>query len=139
MKINATQNRQLHTLLSQTQRMEVKAELVLSFTDGRSESTKELQNKEADALIKHLQQEQEKQCGPTRNSIIHHLCLLGFTTEQDRPDYTRINAFIQQIGSNNPSKLKLNYLPYKQLLKVCTQVKAMHAHEVQRWIKQIPK
>ena len=52
------QNKQLHTLLAATGMMEQKANLVLGFSDGKSESSKDLTDAQAKEMITYLQSRQ---------------------------------------------------------------------------------
>lgn len=140
MKRTPEQSKAIHTLLSQKNLMEVKAELVLSFTDGRTESSRELEFDEAKALIRHLKGNEKTPWQRTKAKIINHLCrVCGFVTGANEPDYERIDQFIQNIGSRNPERKILRKLSYLEMCHVCTQVVAMGKHETERWIKQIPK
>ncbi len=93
---------------------------------------KDLGFDEAREFITHLDLELQKSLRKSRGTVIHYLCLLGFTTTQDTPDYDRINAFVVNIGSNNPRKKILNFLYANELNKVVTQVKAMYSKEMKR-------
>ena len=93
---------------------------------------KDLEQLEAQAFITKLNTELQAKLRKSRATIIHYLCLLGFTTKQDTPDYDRINKFVQNIGANNPKKKILNYLYPAELNKVVTQVKAMYCKEIKR-------
>lgn len=73
-----------------------------------------------------------------RGKIIHYLCLMGMTElSADKtkmvPDYDRINAFIQEIGSRNPKGKILNYLYEDELQSVLVQVEAMYRKELGRF------
>ncbi|WP_420582056.1 hypothetical protein [Reichenbachiella sp.] len=65
-------------------------------------------------------------------TAVHYLCLMGMTTSDDKPDFTRINSFVKNIGSNNPKKETLNKLTPGQLNKVVTQIKSMYQKEISR-------
>ena len=75
-----------------------------------------------------------------RAKVIHYLCLMGYTKpSKDNtkmvPDYVRINAFIQEIGSRNPKGKILNYLYENELRDVLVQVEAMYRKELGRFNK----
>ena len=53
-------NKCLHTLLNQAGLTNRKADLVLSFTQGRSESSKDMSDQEAKEMIRYLQGEVRK-------------------------------------------------------------------------------
>lgn len=87
---------------------------------------------EAQEFITYLNSELQVKSRKSRGTVIHYLCLLGFTTPQDAPDYDRINKFVQNMGANNPKKKILNYLYPAELNKVVTQVIAMYKKEAKR-------
>lgn len=129
------QNRRFHLLLKECDFTEQKETLVLAFTEGRASSSKELNAVEAEALLRYLQDEHSKKCKPMRGKIIHYLCLLGYVDAADRADWGRIDGFVQGIGSNNPRRVRLNFLYYSELPKVVSQVEAMYKHELKRLAK----
>ncbi len=116
-----------------------RAELIKNFTNGEKDSLRTLNREEFNSFIKDLKTTYN--IGDTdameakRKSIktaVHYLCLMGMTTGNDRPDLDRINRFVENIGSNNPRKVTLNYLSPGELNKVVTQIKAMYQKEVSR-------
>ena len=54
--MNTIQNRKLHALLNQAKMIEDKKTLVKEYTNGRSESSTDMNFHEAEALIRHLEQ-----------------------------------------------------------------------------------
>ena len=54
--MNSIQNRKLHALLTQANMMDDKKTLVKEYTNGRSESSTDMNFHEAEALIRHLEQ-----------------------------------------------------------------------------------
>lgn len=139
MKRTLDQNSKLHALLTQMQLNGHKKDLILAFTEGRSESSKDLTVLEAKQLIQHLENQNNEKCLQTRKNIAHYLALEGFVTDENKPDYDRINKFIVNIGSNNPKKKELLFLNPSELNKVCTQVIEMYKTNQRRHIKEIPK
>lgn len=129
--INLTQNRALHSLLSQLNLLDQKADLIEQYTDGRTRSSREMSEREAEALVSALKQEKERQTKKSIAKAIHLLCLLGYVRGNGDPDYGRINTFIQNIGSNNPHRKTLHYLNRKELNAVVTQIEAMYKKETQ--------
>lgn len=65
-----------------------------------------------------------------RGKIIHYLCMMGFTTATNRPDFNRINEFVENIGNRNPKKKILNFLYEKELQEVLVQVEQMYRKEL---------
>lgn len=123
-------NKRLHALLSMLNLMEVKGDLIRQYTQGRTLSSKEMDNLEALTLIKALEDEREQRSKKMRGKIIHYLCLYGMTREDGSADYPRINKFIREIGARNPKKKNLLYLDPKELLAVLNQVEAMYKREL---------
>ncbi len=132
MLITTSQNKRLHQLLSMLELKEMKVTLVSQFTNGRTASSTEMTNVEAQALISSLEAEVKQKCGPMRGKIIHYLCLLGYVNGDAKPDYLRINNYIAAIGSNNPRKVQLLYLYPKELWAVCNQVEQRYKTELKR-------
>lgn len=105
-----------------------KEEILLRMCDKTSVSA--LTDDQARAFVAWLQEEAKRRRQPMRNTIIYYLCLLGYTIKgTDNPDFDRINKFIEEIGSNNPRKVILNFLTYHELVDVVSQVKAMYRTE----------
>lgn len=124
-------NKRLHALLHMLNLMEQKADLVRQYTNGRTLSTREMDNVEALALIHALEGDREQRSKAMRGKIIHYLCLLGMTLEDGSPNYDRINGWVQnRTGSRNPRKKKLLYLTPAELLAVLTQVEAWYKKEL---------
>lgn len=113
-----------------------KEALLYSFSDGRATSSTELEPAEAKALLKFLQDRHSEMCKKMRGKIIHYLCLLGYVNSNDTPDWDRINAFIVDLGSNNPRRVILNFLYHSELPAVVTQVEAMYRNETKRVTKK---
>jgi hypothetical protein len=86
---------------------------------------RELSYFESNLLIKELQEEVDRHLGKTQRKVIHLMCLAGYVAEDGKPDYARINKFLQGIGSRNPGKKKLFNLNKTELNAVCTQVEQM--------------
>ena len=115
---------------------EEKQALVYSYSDGRGTSSKDLTPAEAKKLLAFLQNLHSTKCKPMRGKIIHYLCLLGYVNSDDTADWDRINAFIVDIGRNNPRRVILNFLYHSELPAVVTQVEAMYRNETKRVTKK---
>jgi hypothetical protein len=128
-------------LFNDTEKIGYKHTYTFEATKGRSESTKDLTEEEVDEIIGKLEPLLPKKISVNeayperkamRGKIIHFLCLLGYVTKSDKPDFDRIDRFIVNIGNRNPRKVILNYLYPKELKEVLTQVEAMYKKELTR-------
>lgn len=125
--IQPQQNRELHALLGELGMMDSKAHLVRQHTKGRTSSSKDLSFDEAEALITSLRSERDELIGKMRRKAIHLMCLMGYVTDSQAPDYNRINNFVQtRTGKNNPKNKKLSYLNAKEMRKVLNQITIMY-------------
>ncbi len=129
----AEQNRKMWSLANELgYTTEDMSALAYSYSNERTASTKELTLSECNKLLEYMAGEatkQKKGRDKMRKKIIHLLCTLAQTPMVDavgNADYERINAYVQNIGSNNPKKKILNYLYYDELLPVLNQVEAMY-------------
>jgi hypothetical protein len=105
MYINPSQNRRLHQLLNQTGLNGQKPTLIYSISQGRTESSKDLSNIEADQLIKYLEQQLDKKdiadkesANVMRRKIIAFCHKLKWYTEDGKIDYKSIDSFCMQRG-----------------------------------------
>lgn len=118
----------IHRLLRAAGLMDEKADILKSLCNKAS--TKDLTETEADELVQELKLQANARRQPMRSTVIHYLCLLGYTKPGTKtPDFERINRFVEGIGSNNPRGVILNYLYYDELVKVVSQVKVMYSKE----------
>ena len=67
-----------------------------------------------------------------RKKILYFMGSMGFTTEGGKFDYSRINAFIENIGSNNPEKQGFNYLSNDQLKNIVNQVSKIYEKSLKK-------
>jgi hypothetical protein len=128
-------NRRYHLLLKECgiTTEDQKQTLVAAWSDGRTTSSTELTPTETTAMLRHLQNEHSKLCKPMRGKVIHYLCLLGYVIPgTQEANWDKINAFIVDMGSNNPRRVILNYLYYSELPAVVSQVEAMYNTELKR-------
>lgn len=124
----------MNTLLSVLGLQDEKQTLVLSFSEGRSESSKDLEQVEANQLCRHLQElkkEQDKQDGSDkmRKKIIGLLKgveqikternTYEFTNEDGRANMRAIYRFILNVGY---AKKGLNHYSKEELVKLVSQV-----------------
>jgi len=124
------QNRDLYFYLNRLSWQLYKADLVSSYTGGRTEHSSQMTFQECKSLIDYLKRMYNDKRQKQRNTVIHYLALLGYTDYNGHPDYARIDGFIQRIGNRNPRRKILNYLDYEELNKVVSQVKAMYNKEL---------
>ena len=120
----------IYSLLNETGLTDDKNHLVSGFTDGRTIHISEMSPAEANLLIKNLSAIREQKVKKMRAKIIHLLCLYGMVTGQGKPDFDRINRFVQNIGSNNPKKKKLYVLSPREMRLVLNQVDVMMHKEL---------
>ncbi len=120
-----TQKFMIYALLDRLKIKDLKDDLVYQYTDMRTTHTSEMTIDEASELIKKLRQDLEDKVKPIRGKIIYYLCMFGMKTPDDKPDYKRINAFIQGIGARNPEGRPLFDLWPDEAISVLNQVEAM--------------
>lgn len=101
--MNTQQNKQLHALLAQTGLKAHKESLVLGYTNGRSESSRDLTAQEADALIRYLsaQAKPEDADDKMRKKMIHYARQMGWEIEVPRgrkADIERLNNWCIHYG-----------------------------------------
>jgi hypothetical protein len=124
--MNSEQNKALHALLNELNMSAQKGDLVYGATRGRTSSSKDMSIEEANLLIGRLREEKAGKSDLLKKRLIHRFCMLGYTKEDNRPDYARINGFItNRTGDRNPKKKTLNYLNLKELHAVMQQVEAI--------------
>ena len=66
-----------------------------------------------------------------RGKIIHYYCLMGYVTDEGKPDIPRINKSVQGLGTNKRGVI-LNFLYLHELPDVVTQVEQMWKKESAR-------
>lgn len=130
-KITIPTNRRLFAILHKTGQVENRANIIQEFTKGRTDTASELTEQEAKELCLKLNKPGTNQKPPAHQrmgkKIIALLAGFGWT-KGDKPDYDRINGFIQHIGSNNPEKKTLWNLSYQEIQAVLNQVETMVKH-----------
>lgn len=123
--IESQQMRRIHALLSELDVHDMRGTFVQGVTNDRTDDIKDISHTEANLLIKGLMELREERVNKMRGKIIYYLCTYGMTNHAGQPDYTRINKFIRNIGSNNPKKKKLYYLSPTEMRGCLNQVEAM--------------
>jgi hypothetical protein len=132
--MNNALNKQLHALLAQTDLMANKGLLVGSFTNGRSESSKDMNDYEAIGLITHLKGLKSKQDASLRK------------VEHDRANAMRkkIIALAHQMGWRkeivNNKLLIINYkVDMKHINEWCVKYGYLHKGLNSYTVGELPK
>ena len=105
-----------------------KEEILLTHTDGRTDSLRALTDEEFNGLIVHLRAVLEKQHSDQavqrqRKKVIALMCQMGYVTEEDKPDMDRINAWCETYGHLHK---RLNYYFGNDLTKLVSQAEAVY-------------
>ncbi len=151
-KITNNQQKRIFALLGTLGAVENRATIVPQFCGNRTEHTSELSSEEADDMIAFLENytaiktKNAAKTAPTktpkrkynnstaannmRRKILHILAMMGYTNGSGSFDYDRINAYIENIGSNNPDKAKLNYLTNAELATITTQIEQRYKKDI---------
>jgi hypothetical protein len=126
--MNQKLNKRLHALLSKQGLMEQKAVLVSNFTEGRTESSKEMTDGEVIQLIEALEpipldKVLKTQLKAQRRTNTLRKCfslfrLMGYTLF-DKPDYTRIDNF---CIARSQAKKKLTDMNTRELSNLIYQL-----------------
>lgn len=124
--MNLQQNKQLHTLLSANGLMAEKANIVLGFTDGRSESSRDLTDEEARELIDYLQKEKpDDACNKMRRKIISLVYEMHWAKAGDwRAAMAAIDKFC--LSEKSLFKKALNSHSYGELVQVVSQFEILY-------------
>ena len=80
-------------------------------------------------IIQHLIAVERERNQKMRSAVVAELCTIGHVDADNKPDYDRINAYVANIGSNNPSKVNLYKLTHPELVAVLSQTRKMVAKE----------
>lgn len=120
MKITYNQNKILHALLNKTGLTEFKRELVYSYSNNRTESSKELLIDEATALINYLKKQNPEtvQAEKMRRKIIAMAHKMRWETEEGKVNMKSVNNWCI-----NKSYLKKPLMEYslQELPKLVSQ------------------
>lgn len=120
---NADQIKRLHTLLTNTGKMEYKREMIRDVTAGRTDSSRDLTPTEAQLLINHLQSIDPKSTAmdKMRKKIIHYAREMGWEKKEQGKrvaDMDSINSWCSKYGFG---KKPLNDYAHDELTKLVTQ------------------
>lgn len=114
----------LHRLLCVTKQVQYKAELVSSFTDGRAESSRDMTEEEAQALIKFIQSggKQGDSADRMRKKILSYCHQMLWYTEQGKLNYKAIDEYCIKYGHKHKP---LNDYTEKELPVLVSQFETM--------------
>jgi hypothetical protein len=124
--MNHAQNRTLHGLLTKRGLLEQKGIIVYGFTNGRSESCKDLSFEEAAEMIDYLKSQDKT--GPGANKMRRKIISLAHEMHwhlngTQAIDMPRLNGWCQKYGYLHK---KLNDYTYKELPKLLTQFQLLY-------------
>ena len=133
-------NRHLHAELNRTGLLIQKANLILGVTHGRTESSKEMTNLEANELIRWLKTQPsivapDPRCEKMRRKLIALAWQMNWTTKADmifKADMVRINAWCIKSGYLHKP---LNDYLYNELPKLLSQFQAVYDSYLQSLYK----
>jgi len=119
--------RSIHYRLRQAGIEDMKEVIVASFSQDKTTSLRALGDTELIGLNIHLIQLDKERRMPMRKKIIHLMCLMGFTTSTDKPDYPAIDTWCL---AHTKAKKKLNALSYSELIDTTNQVETWYKREL---------
>lgn len=125
MYMNYSQNKMLHALLGKLGMMEVKADLVWSYTEARTTSSREMTTMEAANLLRYLKSidPAEAVCEKMRRKIIAKAHKMRWETAQGKADMPRVDNWCLKYGGFGK---KLNQHTQAELVKLVTQFDNMY-------------
>lgn len=124
--MNATKQQlsKIHVMLQQLQLTDSKKDIVSTFSNGRTESSKELSIEEARELIKRLSAYDKRD--PLRRKVfaLAYECgiIWGESLEDKKMNGIKLNNFLVSRGT---VKKELAKMTYEELLKTANQFEAM--------------
>jgi hypothetical protein len=118
------QIQKLHILLKNLGLQDEKKELVLHFTEGRTDSSTKMTIKEARTLLMSLAEHDPSE---RLKSIIFSLAyqaglIYGYTIDDKKMNAAKLNMFLKERGA---VRKDINSMSYTELIKVNRQFKAM--------------
>lgn len=126
------QNKILHSLLTQLQLMPQKQNLIFGFTNGKSQSSKDMSYKEAQQLISYLNQQsqQHQEASNTmRRKILSMAHRLLWLLPNGKVDVQRVNNW---CIANSYLKKPLNKYSYTELPQLVSQFTTMYQYYVNK-------
>lgn len=137
--ISKAQIKKIHTLLNQHGLLDEKVDLVCSISSGRTQSTKELTNREAGRLIEFLQPQNidnEKKCYDAFCGIYklaYEMGILYGNTEEDHlMNKAKLDKFCREHGTVKKNLSEQNLL---EMRKTHRQFEAMFKKHKQKQVK----
>ena len=145
MNATAKQLQCIHAALHRQNLLYHKADFVSSFTNGRTESSKEMTIEEASALLQMLNEQQQKDTSESvgKDKMIRQIVAIARemgvvvryqAVEGDqvktKSDYRQFNEWL--LTKSCVKKAGLNLCSYKELQNLVTQYKAIY----QDWLKK---
>lgn len=126
---NQSQIKKLHVLFNNLQLMDQKKSIISDVTDGRTQSTRELTDKEAANLIAHLCEflPCEKLKSAIRYLAYKANMIYGYTETDKILNKAKIDMFLHQKGA---VKKDLERQNYQELIKTHRQFEAICANNV---------
>lgn len=118
-------------MLTKTKMTANKADLVLAFTDGRSESSSDLLASEADGLIKYLKalDNNGESANTMRRKIIAMCHRINWTKSLGKVDMERLNGWCRE---KSYLKKNLNDYKYNELPKLVSEFTNVYKYYLQK-------
>lgn len=120
--MNPQLNKRLHFLINDLEMdQQAKSERVAYWTNGRTMSSKEMTDGQAESMIGDLSSIHRERIKKLRAKCVKCLADLGYKNA-GLMDWSRINAYIKGIGTRNPKRQALNEMNCKTLRAVAVQL-----------------
>lgn len=121
--MNPQLNKRLHFLINDLEMDQTaKSERVAYWTNGRTMSSKEMTDGQAESMIGDLTSIHRERTKKLRAKCVKCLNDLGYTNGLGNMDWSRINSYIENIGTRNPKRQALNHMSCKTLRAVAVQL-----------------
>lgn len=121
--MNPQLNKRLHFLINDLEMDQVaKSERVAYWTNGRTMSSKEMTDGQAESMIGDLSSIHRERVKKLRAKCVKCLADLGYKNGLGNMDWPRINNYIENIGTRNPKRQSLNQMSCKTLRAVAVQL-----------------
>lgn len=118
---------QIHLRLGLLGLKDQKGTMAMSYSRGKTDSLRAMSEGELIEFSTALIHMENKKLGPMRRKIIHLMCLMGYTRNNNRPDYEAINTWCK---THTRKKKRLNAFTYSELIEVTNQVEAWYKKEL---------
>lgn len=126
-KATGAQKAKIHVLLGQQNLLIRKAQIVASFSNGRTESTKELSMEEAKALIQWLvKNDPDEKMRSKVFALAYEAGIIYGNTSADKAiNSVKLNEFLHKRGTVKKDLSKMNH---EELIKTVSQFTKMTQH-----------